>query len=266
MQFYEYTVNGMSDKRKVLFLCTANSARSLMAEAILRDMAGDQFDVASAGTHPDHPHPLALECLSDAGMDTSGLRSKALSTLLDEHWDYVITLCGKAALECESVCEPAQRIAWDFPDPVPTNRRAAFALVMKELRERISLFVMVHQKAVGRAAHYPPATVFKALGDENRLAIMLMVRQEEELCVCELTEALNASQPSISRHLSQLREQGLLEDERRGQWVYYRLHPLLPGWILKLLQDTASNNPDFLQPFDQRLAAMPDRPARVDCT
>lgn len=265
MHTYEYVVSGMPDKRKVLFLCTANSARSLMAEAILRDMAGDQFDVASAGTHPENPHPLALECISNAGMDTNGLRSKPLSTLLDEHWDYVITLCDKAAQECQAVCEPAQRIAWDFPDPVPTNRPAAFALVMKELRERISLFVMVHQKAVGRAAHYPPVTVFKALGDENRLAIMLMIRQEEELCVCELTEALDASQPSISRYLAQLREQGLLEDERRGQWVYYRLHPLLPAWILKLLQDTASNNPDFLRPFNQRLAAMPDRPARMDC-
>lgn len=255
----------MSDKRKVLFLCTANSARSLMAEAILRDMAGDQFAVASAGTHPEQPHPLALKCIGEAGLDTSRLHSKAMSSLLDEHWDYVITLCGKAALECQSICEPAQRIAWDFPDPVPSNRHAAFALVMKELRERISLFVMVHQKAAGRAAHYPPATVFKALGDENRLAIMLMIQQEEELCVCELTEALNASQPNISRHLSQLREQGLLEDQRRGQWVYYRLHPLLPEWIRTLLQDTARNNRSFIQPFTQRLAAMPDRPARTDC-
>lgn len=255
----------MSDKRKVLFLCTANSARSLMAEAILRDMAGDQFEVASAGTHPENPHPLALACIREAGLDTRSLHSKSMNTLLDEHWDYVITLCDKAAYECQSVCEPAQRIAWDFPDPVPTNRHAAFALVMKELRERISLFVMVHQKAVGRAVHYPPVAVFKALADENRLAIMLLIQKEEELCVCEMTEALNASQPSISRQLSQLRELGLLEDERRGQWVYYRLHPMLPEWIQQLLKATASNNPGFLQPFRQRLAAMPDRPARMDC-
>jgi ArsR family transcriptional regulator len=255
----------MSDKRKVLFLCTANSARSLMAEAILREMAGDQFEVASAGTHPKHPHPLALDCISEAGLDSSALRSKPLSALLDEHWDYVITLCDKAAHECQSVCEPAQRIAWDFPDPVPTNRPAAFALVMKDLQERISLFVMVHQKEAGRAVRYPPVTVFKALADENRLAIMLLIQQQEELCVCEMTEALNASQPSISRNLSQLREQRLLEDERRGQWVYYRLHPLLPEWIRHLLQDIISNSPGFLHPFTQRLAAIPDRPAKMDC-
>ncbi|WP_404365880.1 metalloregulator ArsR/SmtB family transcription factor [Marinobacter sp.] len=255
----------MSSRRKVLFVCTANSARSLMAEALLRKMAGDQFEVASAGTHPEAPHPLAIQCIEEAGLDSRELHSKSMSSLADEQWDYVITLCDKAAFECLSLCDPAQRIAWDFPDPAIANRHSVFALVMKELKERISLFVMVHQKSSGRASHYPPASVFKALGDESRLGIMLMIQQEEELCVCELTRVLEASQPSISRQLSQLREQGLLADERRGQWVYYRLHPMLPGWIHSLLGETAKASARFLSPLMERLAAMPDRPKKADC-
>ncbi len=265
IHFLLYMVISMSSRRKVLFVCTANSARSLMAEALLRDMAGDHFDVASAGTQPTQPHPLARQCIREAGINPDTVHSKPLSSLSDEKWDYVITLCDKASQECHAIGETAQRIAWDFPDPVPTNRHAVFSLLMKELRERLSLFVMVHQKATSQAVSYDPAAVFKALGDENRLAIMLMIRQQTELCVCELTTALEASQPKISRHLAQLRELALLDDERRGQWVYYRLHPAIPDWVLGVLRETADANSAILQPFLTRLATMPDRPVKMDC-
>lgn len=258
-------VKRMSSRRRVLFVCTANSARSLMAEALLRDMAGDRFEVASAGTRPEQPHPLALQCIREAGINPDTVHSKSLSSLADERWDYVITLCDKAARECNAICEPSQRIAWDFPDPAPRNTHAAFALVMKELRERLSLFVMVHQKTTSQAASYDPAAVFKALGEENRLAILLMITQQTELCVCELTTALDAPQPKVSRHLAQLRELALLDDERRGQWVYYRLHPALPEWVHRVLQDTAVANHPFLKPSLTRLATMPDRPVKMDC-
>ena len=122
-------------KRRVLFVCTANSARSLMAEALLRELAGDQFEVASAGTEPDKPHPMALQVLSESGFSVDGLQSKSLAGVESEHWDYVITLCEKAANECGNVCQPAQQIAWDFPDPVPSGRHATFALTLKEIRE-----------------------------------------------------------------------------------------------------------------------------------
>lgn len=265
IHFLLYMVIIMSSRRKVLFVCTANSARSLMAEALLKDMAGDQFEVASAGTRPEKPHPLALQCIREAGINPDTVYSKPLSSLIEEPWDYIITLCDKAAQECDSICEPAQRIAWDFPDPAPRNSHGAFALVMKELRERLSLFVMVHQKATSQAVSYDPAAVFKALGDENRLAIMLMVHQQTELCVCEFTAALEASQPKVSRHLAQLRELALLDDERRGQWVYYRLHPAMPEWVLDILSDTADANGPFLKPFLTRLATMPDRPVNMEC-
>ena len=255
----------MENRRRVLFLCTANSARSLMAEAILRDMAGEQFEVSSAGTQPGAPHPLTLQALTAAGLPVDGLYSKSLQAMTGGHWDYVITLCDKAARECGPLPSMGQMIAWDFPDPVPGNRQATFTMVMKEIRERIGLFVMVHQKAVHRPVRYSPAGIFKALGDDNRLATLLLIQQQEELCVCELTAAMALSQPRISRYLGQLRDQVLVEDERRGQWIYYRLHPALPDWVITTLRAAREENRSELEPMLARLAAMPERPNRADC-
>lgn len=250
----------MSDRRRVLFVCSANSARSLMAEALLKTMAGDQYLVASAGSQPTAPHPLALQCLAEDNIDTRGLRSKPLSEVANQSWDYVITLCDKAAHECQTLATTGQRIAWDFPDPASSNHLAAFALVMRELRERLKLFVTVHQKAPAFPLHPSPAVVFKLLGDDNRLAIMHLLQRQGELCVCDLTSALQLSQPRISRFLAQLREQALVADERRGQWVYYRLHPALPHWLHGVLENSAAANGDNLTPMIERLTAMNDRP------
>ncbi|MFC4259828.1 metalloregulator ArsR/SmtB family transcription factor [Marinobacter lacisalsi] len=252
-------------KRRVLFVCTANSARSLMAEALLRDMAGDRFEVASAGTEPTCPHPLALQMLSEAGIAVDGLQSKQLADLKGQYWDYVITLCEKAANECGNVCEPAQQIAWDFPDPVPSNRHTTFALTLKDLKERLRLFTLVHQKETGRKpGHYQPVAVFKALADELRLAALLLIRDQGKLCVCELTEAFDVSQPKVSRHLATLRDVGLVETERHGQWVYYYLNPGLPDWVRRVLQETAQANEALIKDPLTRLKAMADRP-EVPC-
>lgn len=248
-------------KRRVLFVCTANSARSLMAEALLRDMAGDQFEVASAGTQPDKPHPMAIQVLEEAGYPVDGLRSKPLADLENEHWDYVITLCEKAADECGNVCQPAQQIAWDFPDPVPAGRHATFVLTLKEIRERIGLFTLLHRKQTGmKPENFDPVTVFKALGDELRLASLMLIRQQKKLCVCELTTALDIPQPKASRHLATLRDAGLLDTERQGQWIYYSLNPRLPHWLLRVMDETADGNPTLIKAELERLAAMPDRP------
>lgn len=248
-------------KRRVLFVCTANSARSLMAEALLRELAGDQFEVASAGTEPDKPHPMALQVLSESGFSVDGLQSKSLAGVESEHWDYVITLCEKAANECGNVCQPAQQIAWDFPDPVPSGRHATFALTLKEIRERIGLFTLVHRKETGlKPVSFNPVKVFKALGDELRLAALMLVRQETKLCVCELTAALDISQPKASRHLATLREAGLLDAERQGQWMYYSLNPRMPQWLSRVLNETADSNPALITSELERLSAMPDRP------
>ncbi|WP_044874434.1 metalloregulator ArsR/SmtB family transcription factor [Pseudomonas sp. LFM046] len=108
-----------------------------------------------------------------------------------------------------------------------------------------------------------PTTVFKCLADETRVRLMLLITREEELCVCELTCALDESQPKISRHLAQLRTGGLLQDRRRGQWVYYRLHPDLPGWVHSVLSTALDGNQHWLNADTRRLDAMGDRPERA---
>ncbi|MCY1389432.1 Arsenic resistance transcriptional regulator ArsR2 [compost metagenome] len=108
-----------------------------------------------------------------------------------------------------------------------------------------------------------PIAVFKALADETRARLMLLIAREGELCVCELTCALDESQPKISRHLAQLRTGGLLADRRQGQWVYYRLHPDLPAWVRSMLSTTLEANQDWLTGDVSRLDAMGGRPERA---
>ncbi|XVN15439.1 metalloregulator ArsR/SmtB family transcription factor [Pseudomonas corrugata] len=110
-----------------------------------------------------------------------------------------------------------------------------------------------------------PVNVFKALADDTRTRIALLVAREGELCVCELTAALDLSQPKISRHLAQLRHADLLSDRRQGQWVYYRLHPQLPAWIRTLLEQALAANAAWLAADVERLAAMTDRPLTRCC-
>ena len=93
----------MSRPLRVLFLCVANSARSLMAEALLRHAGGEAYAVFSAGSQPSQPDPRALAALEQVGVAVAGLRSKAVDEFADEHFDYVITLCDKSALECAAL-------------------------------------------------------------------------------------------------------------------------------------------------------------------
>ena len=108
-----------------------------------------------------------------------------------------------------------------------------------------------------------PVTFFKCLSDETRLRCVLLIQQESELCVCELTEALDEIQPKISRHLAQLRKCELLEDRRQGQWVFYRINPSLPDWAKAVLATTAEANNAFLRDNQNRLKKMGDRPERM---
>ncbi len=82
----------------------------------------------------------------------------------------------------------------------------------------------------------PIETFTKALADETRLRLLILLIEAPELCVCEFTQALALSQPKVSRHLAILREAGLLQDRREGLWVYYRLHKDLPEWARTMLQ------------------------------
>ncbi len=85
------------------------------------------------------------------------------------------------------------------------------------------------------AAEFDPVAFFKCLSDETRLKSLLLLELKKELCVCDLMNALQQSQPKVSRHLADLRACGLVLDERQGKWVYYRINRELPAWALKVL-------------------------------
>lgn len=105
-----------------------------------------------------------------------------------------------------------------------------------------------------------PTALFKCLADDTRTKITLLIVSQGELCVCELTAALDLNQPKISRHLALLRSAGLLMDRRQGQWVYYSLHPELPAWVNVVLKDVVDANQQWLETEAKRLCSMNDRP------
>lgn len=107
-----------------------------------------------------------------------------------------------------------------------------------------------------------PLLFYKNLADDTRLRSLLLILHEQELCVCELMQCLDLSQPKVSRHLAQLRKAGLLIDNRQGQWVFYQINPVLPAWALTVLTQTAQENHGFINPNIQKLLAMGDRPER----
>jgi arsenate reductase len=108
---------GGVNKQRVLFLCTHNSARSQMAEAFLRSLAGDRFEAVSAGTQVTRVHPLAIRAMADVGIDLSGHTSKAVDEFLAQPWDYVITVCDIANEACPVFPKKSSRLHWSFDDP-----------------------------------------------------------------------------------------------------------------------------------------------------
>ena len=107
-----------------------------------------------------------------------------------------------------------------------------------------------------------PLAFFKCLSDQTRLTCLMLIQQEGELCVCELMEALQESQPKISRHLAQLRKFNLLSDRRQGQWVFYSINPSLPDWAIDILNTTAQSNSSFIKDSLDNLSLMRSRPDR----
>lgn len=136
----------MSEKKQVLILCTGNSARSQMAEGLLRHIAGDCFEVESAGTIASFVRPQAIAAMAEIGIDISGHRSKCLDEFLGEPFDYVITVCDNAAENCPVFPGKATRIHWSFDDPAEATGSEAeqmrvFRRVRDEIRERLEQFV-----------------------------------------------------------------------------------------------------------------------------
>jgi len=131
------------NKQRVLFLCTHNSARSQMAEGFLRSLAGDRFDVASAGTEATRVHPLARGAMAELGIDISGHTSKVVDELVDQPWDYVITVCDAANESCPVFPKKSSRLHWSFEDPSRATgsddqRLEAFRHVRDQIERRIA--------------------------------------------------------------------------------------------------------------------------------
>ncbi len=109
-----------------------------------------------------------------------------------------------------------------------------------------------------------PIQFYKCLADDTRLKSMLLIQLQGELCVCELMEAIDESQPKVSRHLAQLRGCGLLTDRRQGQWVFYSINEALPDWAKLVLQVTVAENLETIAADLARLESMGDRPERTN--
>jgi arsenate reductase (thioredoxin) len=136
---------------RVLFLCTGNSARSQMAEGLLRSMGGGDFEAHSAGTEPKGLNPLAVEAMREIGIDISGHQSKPLERFLGQQFDFIITVCDRARDNCPTFPGDNQRIHWGFEDPAAATgdrarQVAVFRRVRNEISERLRVWLTVQRR------------------------------------------------------------------------------------------------------------------------
>lgn len=136
----------MNERKRVLILCTGNSARSQMAEGLLRHLAGDRFDVESAGVSPTDVRPEAIAVMREIGIDISRHRSKSVDEFSGQPFDYVITVCDNANEQCPIFPATTTRIHWSFEDPAATEgdertRRAVFRKVRDQILQRLRQFL-----------------------------------------------------------------------------------------------------------------------------
>lgn len=128
------------DKQRALFVCTHNSARSQMAEGLLRSVAGERFEAFSAGTEATGVRPEAVAVMAEIGIDLSGQESKTLGRYLGEPFDYVVTVCDEANEACPFFPGAKRRLHWSLPDPsaaegTEEERLAVFRSVRDRLRD-----------------------------------------------------------------------------------------------------------------------------------
>lgn len=132
---------------RILVLCTGNSCRSILAEALFRELGGERVAVVSAGSHPEgRVNPYSLRVLDEAGIGHDGARSKSMTEFLEREFDHVITVCDNAAEECPSFPGPAVRTHWSIPDPARATGTdeevlAVYRRTLADLRGRIAGFL-----------------------------------------------------------------------------------------------------------------------------
>jgi len=134
------------NKKRVLFLCTGNSCRSQMAEGFLRDMAGDRFEVFSAGIKPTQVNPLAIKVMAEAGIDISKHRSKSAMEFIGQKFDFVVTVCDNAKQTCPIFPGKYEKIHWDLEDPAEAQgteeeRLVFFRRIRDEIKNNIHVFI-----------------------------------------------------------------------------------------------------------------------------
>ncbi len=137
---------------RVLFVCTGNSARSLLAEVLLREKGGPRFEVHSAGTVPAGVNPMTIRVLEQAGLPSEGLRSKSVAEFRDQHFDFVITLCDDARQTCPVFPGVHESYHWGYDDPSAVEgpddvRLAAFGRTLTAIAGRVKQFVTVVRRA-----------------------------------------------------------------------------------------------------------------------
>jgi arsenate reductase len=140
---------------RVLFVCTHNSARSQIAEALLKRYGGDDFEVHSAGTEVTRVNPYALRVIEEAGVDWSGARSKSINEFLAQRFDYVITVCDRARATCPVFPGSSNTLHWGLDDPseaegTDEEKLAAFRRTATEVSARLRPFIEVALRAAGR--------------------------------------------------------------------------------------------------------------------
>ena len=132
---------------RFLFICTGNSVRSQMAEALARVMGDGHVESYSAGTEPKPVHPLTIRAMAEIGLDISKNTSKGLEQFLDQDFDYVISVCARAAETCPAWPRSREQIRWHFDDPAEAagteeERLRVFRRVRNEIQQRLSLTML----------------------------------------------------------------------------------------------------------------------------
>jgi arsenate reductase (thioredoxin) len=136
----------MEEMKKVLFICTANSARSQMAEGLLKALGSDRWEVRSGGIFSSYVHPLAIRAMEEIGIDISRQTSKSINRFVKKKFDYIITLCDDAAKSCPHFPGTGKRFHWPFEDPAAAigtveERLAVFRKVRDKLKIKIEEFL-----------------------------------------------------------------------------------------------------------------------------
>lgn len=139
----------MTKKKKVLFICTGNACRSQIAHGLLRDMAGNRFEVFSAGSHPSRVHPMSIVVMEEVGVDISHHTSDYVDDYLDEGIDIAITVCDNANQACPTFPGEVERIHWSIDDPFKgwnfdTSQMDSFRETRREINERLETFLETH--------------------------------------------------------------------------------------------------------------------------